>query len=128
MPETTPLIKAALNLRVGAGFDVYITYVVVFDAYFVWVKESLPKVPTGGSTYKALQYSLNQEEYLRFFLTDEKVPMDNNTTGRTIRPFTLGRKNWVTVDSIRGAEATPGQRISGICADRTGSTPGRYQP
>lgn len=23
MPETTPLIKAALNLRVGAGFDVY---------------------------------------------------------------------------------------------------------
>lgn len=76
-----------------------------FDAYFVWVKESLPKVPTGGSTYKALQYSLNQEEYLRFFLTDEKVPMDNNTTGRTIRPFTLGRKNWVTVDSIRGAEA-----------------------
>ena len=77
-----------------------------FDAYFVWVKESLPKVPTGGSTYKALQYSLNQEEYLRFFLTDEKVPMDNNTTGRTIRPFTLGRKNWVTVDSIRGAEAS----------------------
>ncbi len=77
-----------------------------FDAYFVWVKESLPKVPTGGSTYKALQYSLNQEEYLRFFLTDEKVPMDNNTTGRTIRPFTLGRKNWVTVDSIRGEEAS----------------------
>ena len=25
MPETTPLIKAALNLRVGAGFDVYVT-------------------------------------------------------------------------------------------------------
>ena len=24
MPETTPLIKAALNLRVGAGFDVYV--------------------------------------------------------------------------------------------------------
>lgn len=29
MTETTPLIKATLNLRVGAGFDVYITYVVV---------------------------------------------------------------------------------------------------
>lgn len=76
------------------------------DAYFAWVKESLPKVPAGGSTYKALQYSLNQEEYLRFFLTDGKVPMDNNTAERAIRPFTLGRKNWVNVDSIRGAEAS----------------------
>lgn len=76
------------------------------DAYFAWVKESLPKVPAGGSTYKALQYSLNQEEYLRFFLTDGKVPMDNNTAERAIRPFTLGRKNWVNVDPIRGAEAS----------------------
>ena len=76
------------------------------DAYFAWVKKSLPKVPAGGSTCKALQYSLNQEEYLRFFLTDGKVPMDNNTAERAIRPFTLGRKNWVNVDSIRGAEAS----------------------
>lgn len=30
MPETTPLIKAALNLRVGAGFDVYISTVVLY--------------------------------------------------------------------------------------------------
>ena len=52
------------------------------------------------------QYSLNQEEYLRVFLTDGKVPMDNNTAERAIRPFTLGRKNWVNVDSIRGAEAS----------------------
>ena len=32
--------------------------------------------------------------------------MDNNTAGRAIRPFTLGRKNWVNVDSIRVAEAS----------------------
>ena len=32
--------------------------------------------------------------------------MDNNTAERAIRPFTLGRKNWVNVDSIRGAEAS----------------------
>lgn len=63
------------------------------DAYFAWVKESLRKIPARGSTCKALQYSLNQEEYLRFFLTDGKIPMDNNTAERAIRPFTLGRKN-----------------------------------
>lgn len=76
------------------------------DAYFAWVKETISKVTAGSNTYKALQYSLNQEEYLRFFLTDGKVPMDNNTAERAIRPFTLGRKNWVNVDSIRGAEAS----------------------
>ena len=76
------------------------------DAYFAWVKESLRKVPAGGSTCKALQYSLNQEEYLQFFLTDGKVPMDNNTAERALRPFALGRKNWGNVDSIRGAEAS----------------------
>lgn len=32
--------------------------------------------------------------------------MDNNTAEHAIRPFTLGRKNWVNVDSIRGAEAS----------------------
>lgn len=32
--------------------------------------------------------------------------MDNNTAERAIRPFTLGRKNWVNVDSICGAEAS----------------------
>jgi len=62
-------------------------------------------VPAGSNTYKALQYSLNQETYLRVFLDNSDVPMDNNMVERAIRPFT-DRKNWVNVDSIRGAEAS----------------------
>ena len=76
------------------------------DAYFAWVKKSIQTVPSGSNTYKALQYSLNQETYLRVFLDSSDVPMDNNTAERAIRPFTVGRKNWVNVDSIRGAEAS----------------------
>ncbi len=76
------------------------------DAYFAWVKKSMQTVPSGGNTYKALQYSLNQEAYLRVFLDNSDVPMDNNTAERAIRPFTVGRKNWVNMDSIRGAEAS----------------------
>lgn len=76
------------------------------DAYFAWVKESIQMVPAESNTYKALQYSLNQEDYLRVFLTNEDVPMDNNLAERAIRPFTLGRKNWVNMDSIRGAETS----------------------
>lgn len=63
-------------------------------------------VPAGSNTYKALQYSLNQETYLHVFLDNSDVPMDNNTAERAIRPFTVGRKNWVNVDSIRSAEAS----------------------
>ncbi len=63
-------------------------------------------VPAGSNTYKALQYSLNQETYLRVFLDNSDVPMDNNMAERAIRPFTVDRKNWGNVDSIRGAEAS----------------------
>ncbi len=57
-------------------------------------------------TAKALQYCLNQEKYLRVFLKDDHVPMDNNTAERAIRPFTLGRKNWVNIDSTNGTNAS----------------------
>ena len=41
MPETTPLIKAALNLRVGAGFDVYIFC--AFALFYVAIIEDMQK-------------------------------------------------------------------------------------
>lgn len=63
-------------------------------------------VPAGSNTYKALQYSLNQETYLRVFLNNSDVPMDNNTAERAIRPFTVGRKKWGNVNSIRGSEVS----------------------
>lgn len=55
---------------------------------------------------KALAYSINQEHYLRTFLSDPKVPMDNNIAEQAIRPFTVGRKNFVLIESDRGAKAS----------------------
>ena len=76
------------------------------DAFFAWVKDTMPKVSAGSNTYKSLQYCINQEKFLRVFLSNGAVPMDNNVAERAIRPFTLGRKNWVNMDSIRGAQAS----------------------
>ena len=59
-----------------------------------------------GQTAKAFQYCLNQEQYLRVFLEHGDVPMDNNAAERAIRPFTIGRKNWVNIDSVNGAKAS----------------------
>lgn len=50
------------------------------DSYFAWLK-SLYETHTfdkAGKTYKAIQYSLNQEKYLRCFLDDPIIPLDNN--------------------------------------------------
>ena len=55
---------------------------------------------------EGLQYSINQEEYLRVFLTDGEIPIDNSASERALRNFTIGRKNWMTINTIRGAEAS----------------------
>ena len=62
----------------------------------------LPK----GETAKGLNYSLNQEEYLKVFLTDGEVPIDDSASERALRNFTVGRKNWVTINTVRGAQAS----------------------
>ena len=53
MPETTPLIKAALNLRVGAGFDVYLfsyAYRLSFDIHMIQ-KKKMKLVASKGTFY-----------------------------------------------------------------------------
>ena len=76
------------------------------DAYFEWVKLKYSQVTPKSVIGKALAYSINQEKYLRVFLSDGKVPMDNNFAEQAIRPFTVGRKNFVTIESSNGAKAS----------------------
>lgn len=64
------------------------------EAYFTWVRENLPKVPQKSKTWEGLSYSLNQEKYLKVFLDDDEVPMDNNAAEQSIRGFCIG-KNYV---------------------------------
>ena len=72
---------------------------------FAWVKQNLHCVPAKSKTANGLTYSLNQEKYLRTFLEDGAVPMDNNAAEQSIRPFCVGKKNWVMIDTVAGAEA-----------------------
>lgn len=76
------------------------------DDYFAWVKTKYSQVTAKSVIGKALEYSINQEKYLRVFLSDGKVPMDNNYAEQAIRPFTVGRKNFVTIESSDGAKAS----------------------
>ena len=53
-----------------------------------------------------MRYSLNQRRQLCEFLDNGEVPISNNLAENAIRPFTLGRKNWLFCDTPKGAEAS----------------------
>ena len=76
------------------------------DAYFAWVKTHQGEVPPKSQTGKAFTYSINQEGYLRVFLDDGEVPLDNNATESTLRGFCIGKHNWRLIDTIRGAKSS----------------------
>lgn len=76
------------------------------DAYFEWVKTKYTQVAHKSKTGEALNYSINQEKYLRQFLEDGEIPMDNNLAEQAIRPFTIGRKNFVLINTDHGAKAS----------------------
>lgn len=65
-----------------------------------------PTVPSSGQLRKAYTYILNQEKYLRVFLEDGEVPIDNNASERAIRGFCIGKKNWQIIDTINGAHSS----------------------
>ena len=78
------------------------------EAFFAWVREkqSSIEVLPKGKTAQGLNYCINQEKYLKVFLTDGDIPIDNSASERTIRSFCIGKKNWVIQNSTKGARAS----------------------
>ena len=76
------------------------------DAFFAYLKQNSDRVSKSGKTKEALTYALNQERYLRVFLENGDVPMDNNASERAIRGFCIGKKNWEMIDTVNGATSS----------------------
>ena len=76
------------------------------DAFFAYLKQNSDRVPKSGKTKEAFTYALNQERYLRVFLENGDVPMDNNASERAIRGFCTGKKNWEMIDTVNGATSS----------------------
>ena len=76
------------------------------DAFFAYVKQNSGRVSKSGKAGEAFTYALNQEPYLRVFLENGDVPMDNNASERAIRGFCIGKKNWEMIDTVHGASAS----------------------
>lgn len=76
----------------------------LLEEYFAWLNTVHPE--KGSKLEEAVRYSINQKEQLCAFLDKAEVPISNNLAENAIRPFTLGRKNWLFCDTPKGAEAS----------------------
>jgi transposase len=71
-----------------------------------WMEKSLPHVPPQTAIGKALYYLHNQWDRLIVYLENGHYPIDNNPIENAIRPFAIGRKNWLFSTSQAGAKAS----------------------
>lgn len=77
----------------------------VLDNFYTWLKSIENKTPPKGLLGKAILYTLNRWEQLTLYLDHGFIPIDNNLAENTIRPFVVGRKNWLFCDTVPGAIA-----------------------
>lgn len=78
----------------------------ILERFNIWLNEkivtALPKSPLG----EAIRYCLNHWHNLMTYLQDGRLSIDNNRSERAIKPFVMGRKNWLFSDSVAGIEAS----------------------
>ena len=78
----------------------------ILDEIRVWLDQVLPQVPPTSATGKALHYLHNEWDKLIRYLDDGRLEIDNNAAENAIRPFVVGRKNWLFSDSVKGVKAS----------------------
>ncbi|GAC1527065.1 MAG: hypothetical protein NVS2B16_35170 [Chloroflexota bacterium] len=78
----------------------------VLDRLHAWLIKNQSEVLPESLIGKAIGYTLGQWQYLCRYVDDARAPIDNNLIERDIRPFTIGRKNWIFSDSVAGARAS----------------------
>jgi len=78
----------------------------VLDKFRQWLQYQksrvAPKTPLG----KAVNYCRNQWDKLSAFLLDGRLELDNNRSERSIKPFVIGRKNWLFSNTPKGAASS----------------------
>jgi transposase len=78
----------------------------VWDTLRTWLDTHRPGVLPQSALGKALGYLANEWDKLVLYLTDGRIPIDNNATENCLRPFCVGRRNWLFHDSVAGAKAS----------------------
>lgn len=78
----------------------------VLDALLAWANETISKTAPKSALGKALYYLLEQWPYLVRYLEDGRLELSNNRAERSIKPFVMGRKNWLFANTPAGAQSS----------------------
>ena len=78
----------------------------VFDAFWSWAEKIAPTVLPKSQLGKAFEYAFKRREELGNYFLDGDCAISNNAAENAIRPFTVGRKNWLFSDTPNGAKAS----------------------
>ena len=78
----------------------------ILDALLAWANETKGKAAPKSALGKALHYLLEQWPYLIRYLEDGRLELSNNRAERSIKPFVMGRKNWLFANTPAGAQSS----------------------
>jgi len=76
----------------------------VVDAFFAWIDTLDPLA--GSKLATAVTYARNQRDRLQVFLQDGRIEISTNRIENAIRPFAVGRRNWLFADTVKGARSS----------------------
>ncbi len=98
----------------------------VLDAFSVWLEQQKGQILPKSALGKAVTYALNQWSKLVVFMEDGNLELDNNRAERSIKPFVIGRKNFLFSNTPRGAKASAITYSLVETAKENGLHPRRY--
>jgi transposase len=78
----------------------------ILDLYKAWLTSTVGRVPPKNPLCAAIKYSLNNWAELTRYLDDGRLDIDNNACERAMKPFAVGRKNWLFAGNEVGARAS----------------------
>jgi transposase len=99
---------------------------VVLETFKAWLDKGKGEVPPSLLLGKAINYSLNQWDKLVAYLESPYLTPDNNACENAIRPFVIGRKNWLFCQSPEGAKSSCGMYSLIETAKQNGLIPFKY--
>lgn len=78
----------------------------VLDAFWTWIDKTKGQILPKSKLNEAMNYALNHKKEFMNYLEDGNCSISNNLAENSIRPFTIGRKNWLFSGSPKGAASS----------------------
>lgn len=78
----------------------------VIDEFYDWINSVKDKNLPQSYVGKAITYAINQRDSLCSFLLDARIQLSNNLAEQSVKPFVIGRKNWLFSNTVNGATSS----------------------